>query len=534
MSVPEIGATLGGKYLVMSTLGRGGMGTVLRAKNQMTGKEVALKWMHSSAGLSSEASARLLREAEAASRLNHPNVVNVFDVMYEGETLFLVMELLEGETLRVYLDRERTPNIASLVALLLPAMHGVAAAHERGVIHRDLKPDNIFLVRGHGNSTPHAKVVDFGVAKVLNSDGLTLTRTGTSLGTPLYMSLEQLRADDDIDQRTDVYAFGVILYEAITGRLPYTATTLTEFAIRVATTSPVPIKQLRPDVPSTLANLVHWAIARNREERLPDMGALIRELEPFAREHSFLAELSDPQMTTPPLPAAAVQPSADSLRETSAYATPTTLPFAHERDSRQPAAPQAKRSSRSHWAMAAAALLALLAALSYWLRPGAPQQAEAPQQLVRPAAVPPQTTTDLSAATTQAPEEPSEEVPAGVQPGVEQPTDTALLQPPPAKPAAGDRPVKRPAPRTLAGGARPSVEPNKPTSPTAGKSSKAQTTQEAEPRKTTGPTSPKTSAASATSKAAAKKPTTPATAKPSTAPATPEPEPNLDDLGGRL
>jgi serine/threonine protein kinase len=452
MSVPDHGAVLGGKYIVLSTLGRGGMGTVLRAKNKLTGKEVALKWMHSSASLSSEAAARLLREAEAASRLNHPNVVNVFDVMYEGETLFLVMELLEGETLRAYLNRESTPKITSLIAMLLPAMHGVAAAHERGVIHRDLKPDNIFLVRGHGSSGAlHAKVVDFGVAKVLNSEGMTLTRTGTSIGTPLYMSLEQLRADEDIDQRTDVYAFGVILYEAITGRLPYTATTLTEFAIKVATTLPTPVKELRPDVPSTLANVVEWAIARNREDRLANMGALIRELEPFAQEHSFRAELSDPELTTPQLPAAPVDPSTDSLRETTKYATPTTLPFTREH-----AAPHAKRPRRM--IIAAGALLSLVAALFYWLH--MQQQTDGPQQLVRPASV-----TDRSAAT-QPPaadvvehaDEPLPSARAGFELPPNDPPAKVPAVPPMAAPPArtgSDKPAKRAQPRSLPTKAKP-------------------------------------------------------------------------------
>jgi len=444
MSVPDNGAILGGKYIVLSTLGRGGMGTVLRAKNKLTGKEVALKWMHSSASLSSEAAARLLREAEAASRLNHPNVVNVFDVMYEGETLFLVMELLEGETLRAYLNRDSTPKITSLITMLLPAMHGVAAAHERGVIHRDLKPDNIFLVRGHGSTGAlHAKVVDFGVAKVLNSEGMTLTRTGTSIGTPLYMSLEQLRADEDIDQRTDVYAFGVILYEAITGRLPYTATTLTEFAIKVATTSATPIKQLRPDVPSTLANVVEWAIARNREDRLQNMAALIRELEPFAKEHSFRAELTDPGLTTPQL-TAAPGASADSLRETTQYATPTTLPFTREH-----AAPRPKRPRRM--IIAAGALLSLTSALFfYWLHM---QQADAPQQLVRPASV-----TDRSAATqplaaevVEQVDEPLPSARAGFEPPPSDPPAKLPAAPPTAAPPArtsSDRPAKRAQPRS--------------------------------------------------------------------------------------
>jgi serine/threonine-protein kinase len=126
-----------------------------------------------------------LREARAASSLNHPNVVDVYDVLHDGERLFLVMELLHGETLRAFLERDPQPKLSDFISLLLPAVAGVAAAHERGVIHRDLKPDNIFLERVAGSSHGIAKVLDFGIAKLAAPQGQTLTQTGAMLGTPL-------------------------------------------------------------------------------------------------------------------------------------------------------------------------------------------------------------------------------------------------------------------------------------------------------------------------------------------------------------
>jgi len=301
LTVPGTGALLGGKYRVIAKVGEGGMGTVFRAENIVTGKQVAVKWMHPHVAANSDAAARLLREAQAASRLTHPNVVDVYDIVQDDHTLFLVMELLEGETLGSCLQRDPHPKIFEFIALLLPAMEGVAAAHDKGVIHRDLKPDNIFLVRVPGTTGVTAKVVDFGIAKVAGTLGLTLTETGMSLGTPLYMSLEQLRGDKDVDARTDVYAFGVILYEAITGHMPYSATTLSELAIKVATTDAVPVKELRPDVPTQLARVVDWAIARKREQRLPNVRALIQELDAFAQNYSFRNQMTNQAAALPRL-----------------------------------------------------------------------------------------------------------------------------------------------------------------------------------------------------------------------------------------
>jgi len=301
----EIGVVLAARYRVLELLGEGGMGAVYRAENVVTGKLVALKWMHAQVARNSDASERLLREARAASRLSHPNVVDVYDVVQDAQTFFLVMELLQGETLRRYLERGGRQELHEFIALILPALAGVIAAHECGVIHRDLKPDNIFLARIPGSKAITPKVLDFGIAKLASNPGLALTQTGAAIGTPLYMSLEQLRGDRDIDARTDVYAFGVMLYEAITGRMPHQAATLPELAIKVATLDPEPVKALRPDIPTSLARLVDWALVRDRAKRLPDLRTLHQELEAFASEARFRRQMTDPAGVAPALFASA-------------------------------------------------------------------------------------------------------------------------------------------------------------------------------------------------------------------------------------
>jgi serine/threonine-protein kinase len=320
--VPVVGELLGGKYRLIAKLGEGGMGAVFQAENMVTGKQVAVKWLHARAA-GKDGSSRLLREARAASRLRHPNVVDVYDVLQDGESLFLIMELLDGETVGAYLARDSRPKLSEFIALMLPALEGVAAAHDKGVIHRDLKPENIFLVRSPGAGVV-AKVVDFGVAKVMQSNGaLTLTDTGAAVGTPLYMSIEQLNGDKDVDGRTDVYAFGAMLYDVITGQLPYTGTTLPELALKLATTDAVPVKVLRPDVPTALARLVDWSIARQREQRLPDVPTFIRELTPFARDSSFRTDMTDDGA---PLPRAAARCASIASGRTASHAEQDPAP----------------------------------------------------------------------------------------------------------------------------------------------------------------------------------------------------------------
>jgi eukaryotic-like serine/threonine-protein kinase len=290
-STPQPGKVLGGKYTVLRLLGEGGMGAVFEAEHTLSRKRVAIKWMHAHLAANADAAPRMVREAQASALVRHPNVVDVYDVVQDGDAIFLVMEFLEGETLAAYLEREPR-SIAEVIALLLPAMRGVDAAHAQGVIHRDIKPDNIFLARVADTPRPVPKVLDFGISKITGGDQTSMTRTGTSMGTPLYMSYEQICGEKNIDARTDIYAFGVILYEVATGQPPFQATSFPELVMRIATSEPVAPKRLRPDLPAALDRAILRAMAKQRDGRFKTLKQLIVELEAFASEQAFRPQAS--------------------------------------------------------------------------------------------------------------------------------------------------------------------------------------------------------------------------------------------------
>jgi serine/threonine protein kinase len=354
--IPSVGEVVGGKYRVVGLLGQGGMGAVFEAEHEITRKRVALKWMHPQIAGDADAQARFVREAQASARVRHPNIVDVYDVIREGDGIFLVMELLEGETLTLLLRRGGMP-IHKLIELLLPALRAVAAAHRQGVIHRDLKPDNIFLARQQDGASAVAKVLDFGISKVSDSSALTLTRTGAAMGTPMYMSLEQLCGDKDLDARADVYALGVILYEAVTGRQPFEAETFSELAIKVATVEPPGPKAVRPDLPSSLGAVISAAMAKKREQRLASVDELIRQLEPFAVEQSFRAKMTHAKGPMP-----AVRGESEPPREPNvpvAPARPVEASPTYSR-SRSPSDASGLKSRTPRYALVGAALLCAL------------------------------------------------------------------------------------------------------------------------------------------------------------------------------
>lgn len=219
----NVGDRIGGKYTLVERLGEGGMGTVWRAHNELLDVDVALKVLRTDDNDASDGtllSDRLLQEARAAARLGHPSIARVFDYgTTERNNPYIVMELLKGEDLAEALSRRGKVNSSKAVSTLMPIAHALAAAHAQGIVHRDLKPENVFLSRlEDGRVVP--KLVDFGIAKIDLERSHRLTQTGTMLGSPIYMSPEQARGDD-VDQRADIWAFCVVLYELVTGRTPF-------------------------------------------------------------------------------------------------------------------------------------------------------------------------------------------------------------------------------------------------------------------------------------------------------------------------
>jgi serine/threonine protein kinase len=293
--MPDIGDVVADKYRIDTLVGEGGMGAVFAASHALTGKRVALKWLRPELAANEAAVRRFMREAQAAGRIDHPNVVDIYDVGQHQGSTFLVMEFLFGEPLSARIDRGPI-EVDEALALLLPAMRGVAEAHSMGVVHRDLKPDNIFLCRGPDGAPREPKVLDFGISKVSSGDGvnLRLTRTGAVMGTPYYMSPEQIRDSAEIDQRTDVYALGVILYETLTGRVPFDGESYSSLVLQIATGTPLPIRQILPGLPAGLERVVQRAMAREQADRFADVSSLVRALEPYASVAGFTTERRDP------------------------------------------------------------------------------------------------------------------------------------------------------------------------------------------------------------------------------------------------
>src|SRR4051812_14490371 len=279
--LPQPGALVAEKYVISRLLGRGGMGAVYVVEHRYTGKRLALKCMLPEHLEQPEFIERFLREAQAAGRIQHRNVVDVFDVGQDGDLIYIVMELLEGKPLGDLL-RENTLDLQEVLQILVRAMEGVAAAHKEGIVHRDLKPDNIFVCVGQSGRLDDRRVLDFGISKLEDDASKPLTRSGVMLGTPYYMAFEQINSQRDLDQRVDVYAMGVILYEAMAGQLPYIAESVGALAIRKMSGPPVPLSQLRPELPEGLADVVMRSVARDREQRFQTMGGLIEAIKPYA------------------------------------------------------------------------------------------------------------------------------------------------------------------------------------------------------------------------------------------------------------
>ncbi len=351
-----VGAVLSARYRLLRLLGEGGMGAVFDAQDLQGQSHYAIKVLHPQYAKDERVLSRFYAESEAMSRLLHPNIARCFGyALAEDRSPYLIMELLDGSSLSSYLR----PGLAYEPQYAIPITRALLAAlgeaHRQGVVHRDIKPDNVFLVRNPGGP-PIVKVLDFGLAKLMDAAGgmMSQTRTGMLLGTPSYMSPEQIRDPKAVDRRSDLWSVGIILYELLTGREAFPAPNELAKLTQVLTTDPPPIDQGKP-------NLVPWrgffarALARDPAQRFSSAEEMERAMTAIER-----AAAAAPVSTTdlsPELPlGVAVSAAPPQIHVVAPLRASSTPPFAPGTTLKASEMPVLMRTGAAHWLLALVAL----------------------------------------------------------------------------------------------------------------------------------------------------------------------------------
>jgi serine/threonine protein kinase len=279
------GDVLGGKFRIERVLGQGGMGVVVQAMHLQLDQRVALKFLLPDALVHPETVARFAREARAAAKIRSEHVARVIDVgTLDTGSPYIVMEYLEGEDLSAHLRKRGTLGMSEATAFLLQACEALAEAHAAGVVHRDLKPANLFLAR-YPDGTPCVKILDFGISKILGGpEGreLDMTRTTAIMGSPYYMSPEQMRSTRNVDARADIWALGVILYELVAGRVPFEAETMPQLCAMVLQDVPPPLGSFAQTGSPTFEAVVLRCLEKDPALRFQSIAELANALSPFA------------------------------------------------------------------------------------------------------------------------------------------------------------------------------------------------------------------------------------------------------------
>jgi serine/threonine protein kinase len=302
-NAPQPGDVLASKYRVESVLGVGGMGMVLRVRHIELGQQMAIKVMMPGVIHDDQAAARFVREARAAAAIQSEHVVRIFDVgTFDSGLPYMVMELLRGEDLSQVLARESQLPLEAAVDYVLQASHAISEAHARGIVHRDLKPSNLFVTT-RSDGTPLVKVLDFGISKALNPDvdgpaSGNLTATSAIMGSPLYMSPEQVRNAKLVDARTDIWALGVILHELLTGAPAFRADTLPGICAAITADDPPPLRSMRDDAPVELEAVLTRCLEKNASKRYQTTRELMAALRPFASTAGRIEPISIPVAQT--------------------------------------------------------------------------------------------------------------------------------------------------------------------------------------------------------------------------------------------
>jgi serine/threonine-protein kinase len=366
------GDVLAEKYRVERVLGAGGMGVVVAALHLELDERVAVKFLLPEIGENSNAAARFMREARAAARIKSEYVARVIDVgrLATGAP-YMVMEYLEGRDLAA-LVAAGPLAVEDAADYVIQACHAMAEAHAAGIVHRDLKPANLFLAQ-RPDGTRVIKVLDFGISKTALGDtpDAALTKTSTMMGSPYYMSPEQMRSARDVDHRTDIWSLGVILFELLSGRPPFQGDSLPELITSILTDSPPSLVGLRPELPHALESVVLRCLQKSRDLRVKDVGELTRALLPFGSRRSRYTAERVLKLTgsLESLPASlAPAPSPEELGETVATAAIGAQTATNWAEKTQGSAAQRGTRKKLVWGMSALALTLSGFALAHAVR----------------------------------------------------------------------------------------------------------------------------------------------------------------------
>jgi len=275
---PFLNQVVANKYRIEKKLGEGGMGKIYLARHVTLGKRFAIKTLHPDFTRNQEALERFRREAITTAQLEHPNILGMADMdQMEDGTAYIVMEFLEGRELRASLNETPILPLPRAVHIFSQVCRALAAAHDKGIVHRDMKPENVFLVEREGDPD-FVKVLDFGISKIRQA-GSKLTQTGMVIGTPHYMSPEQARGDSNLDHRSDIYTIGAMLYEALTGRLPVQADNPTGVLVKILTEQPPPPSAVNPGIPPAVEQVILRAMAKDPNARFASCRELSKALQ---------------------------------------------------------------------------------------------------------------------------------------------------------------------------------------------------------------------------------------------------------------